>query len=63
MDPDRFLGVDVERDREEAEPLAQAADVFLVADGLIQEVRRHDDEDGQREQAVGEIHRGGLIVE
>ena len=56
MNPDRLLAVDVERDRQEAQPLPQAADVFLVADRLIHEIRRHDDEDGQRQQAVGEVH-------
>ena len=61
VDPDRFLRVDVERDRQEAEALAEAADVLLVPDGLVQEVRRHDDEDDERQQAVGEVHRGGLL--
>src|SRR6059036_3864871 len=61
VDPDRFLRVDVERDRQEAEALAEAADVLLVPDGLVQEIRRHDDEDDERQQAVGEIHRGGLL--
>ena len=63
MDPDGFLAVDVERDRQEAEPLPQRADVLLVPDRLVQEVGRHQQEDGQHQQAVGQIHRGALIVE
>ena len=45
VNPDRLLAVDVEGDRQVAEPLAQAADVLLVADRLVHEVRRDDDED------------------
>ena len=40
VDPDRVLAVHVERDRQVAEPLAQAADVLPVAQRLVQEVRR-----------------------
>ena len=61
--PWKDLAVDVERDRQIAEPLPQAADVLLVADRLVQEVRRDHGEDEQRQHAVEEIHRGGLIVE
>ena len=52
VNPDRLLAVEVERDRQVAEPLPQAADVLLVANRLIEEVRRDDDEDGQRQEAV-----------
>ncbi len=38
MDPDRFIAVDVERDGQIAETLAQAADVLLVANRLIKEM-------------------------
>ncbi len=43
MDPDRFLVVDVEGDRQKTEPLPQAGDVLLIADRLVDEVRRYDD--------------------
>ena len=59
--PWKDLGVDVEGDRQEAQALSQRGDVLLVPDRLVQEVRRHDEEDGQRQQAVGQIHRGGLL--
>jgi hypothetical protein len=61
VNPDRLLAVEVERNRQEPEPLAQAADVLLVADRLVHEVRRHHDEDDERDQAVGEIHRDGIL--
>ena len=61
MNPDRLFAVDVEGNRQVAEALTEAADVFLVADRLIHEVRRHDDEDEQRQQAVREIHCGQLL--
>ena len=63
VDPDRLLAVDVEGNRQIAEPLPEAADVLLVANRLVQEVRRDDDEDEQRQQAVREIHCESAIVE
>ena len=61
VDPDRFLAVDVEGNRQVTEALAEAADVLLVADRLVHEVRRHDDEENQRQQAVREVHCGELL--
>ena len=51
VDPDGFLAVDVERDRQEAEPLPQRADVLLVPDRLVQEVGRH--QRGRRPASAG----------
>ena len=54
--PDRLLGVEIERHGKIAEPLPQAADVLVVAQRLIQEIRRQRDEREQRDNAVEEIH-------
>ena len=45
MDPDRLLAVEIERNGQVAEPLPEAADVFLVTNRLVDEVRRNDDKD------------------
>ena len=39
VDPDRFLAVDIERNGEVPEALAETPDVLLVADCLVHEVR------------------------
>jgi type VI protein secretion system component VasF len=57
MDPDRGLAVDVERDRQIAETLTQAADMLLVSQRLIDKIGRHDREHDERQQALGEIHQ------
>jgi hypothetical protein len=57
VNPDGFLALVVERDGQVPQPLPEAADVFLVADRLIQEVGRHHDEQQQGQEAVEEVHR------
>jgi hypothetical protein len=54
--PDRVLGVEVERHRQVAKPLPEAADVLVVPDRLVQEVGRAGNQDEQREDAIEEIH-------
>ncbi len=61
MDPDRFLAVDVERHRQVAEALAEAADVFVVTNRLIEEVRRDEDEHDERQEAIQEVHDGWRV--
>ena len=51
VNPDRLLAVEIERDRQVAEPLAQAADVLLVTNRLIEEVRRDE-----RRKAAASTH-------
>src|SRR5262249_52645037 len=55
--PDRLLAVHVERNGKVPQPLPEAADVFSVTERLIYEVRGNDHEEGQRQEAVEEIHR------
>ena len=45
VNPDGLLAVEIERNRQVPEPIAQAADIFLVSNRLVHEVRRHDDKD------------------
>ncbi len=56
VDPDGLFAIDVEGERKKSQTLAQAADVLLVANRLVQKVRRHQNEDDERQQAIGEIH-------
>jgi hypothetical protein len=56
VNPDRLVAVDVEGNGKKAKPLAQAADVLLVANRLIHEVRGDDHDDDQRDQAVSQVH-------
>jgi hypothetical protein len=56
MNPDRFVPVEIERHRQIAEPLTEAADVLVVPQRLIQEVRREDHGDEERDNAVKEVH-------
>src|SRR4029078_12276255 len=63
MDPDRFVAVDVERNRQIAETLPEAADVLVVADRLVHKVREYQTEPEQSEEAIREVHRGPPIVE
>ena len=56
VDPDRRLGVDVERHRQVAEPLWQAGDVLAVAQRLIEEPRRHDHREEDDEGGVEGVH-------
>ena len=61
MNPNGLLAVDVEGDRQAAEALPEAPDVLLVADRLIDKVRRDDDKDEQRERAIQQIHGARLL--
>ena len=56
VDPDRLVAVEVERQRQVAEPLRQAADVLAVTDRLVEEVRRHDQEEQHDQDAVQRVH-------
>jgi Cdc6-like AAA superfamily ATPase len=56
MHPDRFVAVEVERDRKIPEPLRKATDVLVVAQRLIEKVRRGHHEDDRGEKAIEEIH-------
>ena len=57
VDPDGLLAVEIERDRQVAEPLPQAADVLPVPHRLPGEVRRHDKEERDDQDAVEGVHR------
>ena len=50
------MAVEIERDGQVSEPLAETADVLLVAQRLIEEVRRERDEGNQRRDAIEKIH-------
>src|SRR6266545_3314797 len=54
--PDRFIAVEIEGDGEIAEPLSDAADVLVVPQRLVEEVRRRQHEDDAGDEAVEEIH-------
>jgi len=56
VDPDRFVPVDVERQRQVAEALAQAADVLAVAHRLVGQERRGDDQGHHAQHAVQQVH-------
>ena len=56
VDPDRRLGIDVERHRQVAEPLWQAGDVLAVAQRLIEEPRRHDHREEDDQGGVQGVH-------
>ncbi len=56
VDPDRFVAVEVERHREIAHPLGQADDVFPVSNRLVEQIRRHDEEKRDDEDAVDRVH-------
>ena len=61
VDPDGLLAIEVERQRQVAEALPQAADVFPIAHGLPCQVRRHDEEERDDEDAVEGVHRGQKV--
>jgi hypothetical protein len=54
--PDRLVAIEVERDRQVSKPLPEAADVLVVAQRLVKEVRRRRHEYDERDNAVEEIH-------
>ena len=56
MHPDRFVTIEVERNRKVAEPLSDAPDVLVVPQRLVKEVRRGQHEDDARQEAVKEVH-------
>jgi hypothetical protein len=56
MHPDRFVAVEVEGDGKVPEPLRDASDVLVVAQRLIEKVRRGQHEDDRGEKAIEEIH-------
>ena len=56
VDPDRLVAVDVERERQVAEALAQAADVLAVAHRLVGQERRGDDQRHHAQHAVQQVH-------
>jgi hypothetical protein len=56
VDPYRRLAVEIEGDRKASEALAQRADVFLVTDRLVDEIRRRRRDDENDKQAVQEMH-------
>jgi hypothetical protein len=56
MNPDGVVGIQVERQRQIAEPLRQAADVLPVPDCLIQKVRRRQHEDRENRDGVQDVH-------
>ena len=58
VDPDRAVAIQVERHGQIAHALLEAGDVLPVADGLVQQVRRHHDEERDDEDAVGRVHAG-----
>ena len=61
MNPDRLFAIDVECNREKSEALAEAADVFLIPNRLIQKVGRHDDKEREREDAVDGVHEADIV--
>ena len=61
MNPDGVFAIEVEGNRQEAEPLPQAADVFLVTNRLVDEVRRYDDKKRERQQAVDRVHEANIV--
>ena len=62
VDPDRVFAVEIERHRQIAHPLAEAADVLLVPDRLIRQIRRYDHAQKQDEQAIEDVHVCGSFV-
>jgi hypothetical protein len=56
VDPDRRLGVDVERHRQVTETLRQAGDVLAVAHRLVQQPGRHDQGEEHDEGGVQDVH-------
>ena len=56
VDPDRFVAVHVEGHGQVAHPLAEAADILLVAQRLVDEPRRGDHRHDEHENAVKAIH-------
>ena len=62
VNPDRVFAVEIERHGQIAHPLPEAADVLLVADRLVRQIRRHDHAQNQDEQAVEDVHVCGSFV-
>jgi hypothetical protein len=56
VNPDRFVGVEVERNRQVTHPLREAADVFAVTHRLVHERRRHHGKERHDEHAVEYVH-------
>ena len=56
MHPDRLVTIQIERQREIPEPLPDAADILVVAQRLVEKVRRRRHEHDERDDAVEEIH-------
>ncbi len=56
VDPDRRLGVDVERYRQVTKTLRQAGDVLAITHRLIEEPRRDDDREEDDEGGVEGVH-------
>ena len=57
VNPNRRLAIEVERNRERAETLAEAAGIFLPPQGLIEEPRRAGDECQREHSAVESEHQ------
>ena len=56
VNPDRFVGVEIERHGQVAEPLRQVRDVLPVAHRLVDQVRRHHGEKRHHDHAVDHVH-------
>ena len=63
LDPDRLVAVEIERERQIAQPLRQVADVLAVAQRLIEEIRRQDREKQHDRDAVNRVHGGVRTVD